>query len=88
MDDESAGGVEMAANGLMHTDVGGLMVLAHALPLVYPGAHWEQLCLGGWVEWGPQRLPLYPLLCSWSCHQGSRARPPGVKLAAECWHHT
>ena len=36
----------------------GLMILAHTRPALYPGAHREQLCLGGWGCL--QRPSLYP----------------------------
>lgn len=65
-----SGETNKRANGLMHIDAAGLMILAHTLPILCPGARWEQLCWGGWADWGLQRLSLYPLL-SYRRHQGS-----------------
>lgn len=53
----------------MHIDGARLMILAHTLPILCPGARW-----GGWADWGLQRLSLYPLLSYRRCHQGSGAQ--------------
>lgn len=66
-----SGDINKWANGLMHIDGARLMILAHTLPILCPGARWEQLCWGGWADWGLQWLSLYPLLSYRRCHQGS-----------------
>lgn len=62
----------------------GLMVLARFQLVLYLGAHWEQLCLGGWVVGVSPVAITFTLSSITGTVTGAAERDTNAEVAAEC----